>query len=107
MFTTKLHVNIITFFCVSIFAVSCSDITAEDEIAMKVEQLIKKMTIEEKVAQITGWWDPNEDTDEGPTTTWAAPLCDRLSDDCILTDCVLTELRKCNDEKGGKQPTLI
>ena len=41
------------------------------------------------------------------TTTWAAPVCDRLSDDCVLTDCVLTELRKCNDEKGGKQPTLI
>ena len=33
---------------------------------------------------------PNEDTDEGPTTTWAAPLCDRLSDDCVLTDYVLT-----------------
>ena len=50
---------------------------------------------------------PNEDTDEGPTTTWAAPLCDRLSDDYVLTDCALTELRKRNDEKGGKQPTLI
>jgi beta-glucosidase len=53
MFITKLHVNIITFFCASIFAVSCSDITAKDEIAMKVEQLIKKMTLEEKVGQMT------------------------------------------------------
>ena len=26
----------------------------------RVEDLIRRMTIEEKVAQITGWWDPNE-----------------------------------------------
>ena len=53
MFVKKLHVNIITFFWVSILAVSCSDITKKDEIAMKVEQLIKKMTLEEKVGQMT------------------------------------------------------
>ena len=53
MFIKKFHVNIISFFCVSIFAISCSDITVEDEIAMKVEQLIKKMTLEEKVGQMT------------------------------------------------------
>ena len=53
MFIKKLHVNIITFFCVSIFNVSCSDITAKDEIDMKVEQLVKMMTLEEKVGQMT------------------------------------------------------
>ena len=53
MFIKKLHVNIITFFCVSILNVSCSDITAKDEIDMKVEQLVKMMTLEEKVGQMT------------------------------------------------------
>ena len=53
MFIKKLHINIITFFCISILNVSCSDITAKDEIDMKVEQLVKMMTLEEKVGQMT------------------------------------------------------
>ena len=30
-------------------------------IESRVEDLIKRMTVEEKVAQLTGWWDPNEE----------------------------------------------
>ena len=53
MFIKKLHINIITFFCVYILNVSCSDITTKDGIDMKVEQLVKMMTLEEKVGQMT------------------------------------------------------
>ena len=27
----------------------------------RVEDLLKRMTLQEKVAQLTGWWDPNEE----------------------------------------------
>ena len=49
----KLFINIITFFYICIFTVSCSNVTAKEKIAVKVEQLLKKMTLEEKVGQMT------------------------------------------------------
>ena len=49
----KLFINIITFFCICIFTVSCSNVTAKEKIAIKVEKLLKKMTLEEKVGQMT------------------------------------------------------